>query len=182
MIPVPYKVRGNHQIPIPYKVLGTIRVIDSYKVPTFHIRYWGTIRVIDSYIPYKVWGTIRVIDSYKVPMMDSNHIVHVGENVCPCPQGLGALICLKNGKYLICIVLFRRFFMASKALYNCKYHPTLGHSLCQFLCEEEPPTPWGVYRSPRLPYHGYPIGAVILFRMHIFFHLPSLQGTNFTPW
>ena len=34
MIPVPHKVRGDHQIPIPYKVWGTIRATDSYKVPT----------------------------------------------------------------------------------------------------------------------------------------------------
>ena len=32
---------GDHQITIPYKVWGTVRVTDSYKVPTFHIRYWG---------------------------------------------------------------------------------------------------------------------------------------------
>ena len=37
-----------------------------YKVPAFHIRYGGTI---------------RVIDSYRVPTV-----------ACPCPQGLGALI------------------------------------------------------------------------------------------
>ena len=34
---------GDHQIPIPYKVWGTMRVIDIYKVPTFHIRFAGTI-------------------------------------------------------------------------------------------------------------------------------------------
>ena len=32
MIPVSYKVRGDHQTSIPYKVWGNIRVIDSYKV------------------------------------------------------------------------------------------------------------------------------------------------------
>ena len=26
-----------------------------------------------------------------------------------------------------------------------------------------------------MPYHGYPIGTVILFRMHLFFHLPHCQ-------
>ena len=75
---------------------GGTSVIDSYKVPTFHVSYGETIRVIDSYhvpafksyhtceetllqgtcIPYKVLGTIAfhiryggtsVIDSYKVP-------------------------------------------------------------------------------------------------------------------
>ena len=33
----------DHTIPVPYKIRGTIRVTDSYKVPTFHIRYGGTI-------------------------------------------------------------------------------------------------------------------------------------------
>ena len=51
MIPVPYKVRENHQIPILYKVWGTIEVFDNilamcgdYMIP----------------IPYRVLGTIRV--------------------------------------------------------------------------------------------------------------------------
>ena len=94
MIPVTYKVRGDHQIihvgvhkrlwqlqgsHIPYKVWGTIRVIDSYKVPTFHIRYEGTKRVTDSYkVPtfhIRYEGTKRVIDNYKVP---ASHIRYGG--------------------------------------------------------------------------------------------------------
>ena len=36
---------------------------------------------------------------------------------------------LVNIKYIIYIVPFHRFFITSKVLYNCKYHPSLGHSL-----------------------------------------------------
>ena len=45
-----------------------IRVIDSYKVPTFHIKYGDHMRpqLQGSHIPYKVWGTISIIDNYKV--------------------------------------------------------------------------------------------------------------------
>ena len=67
-----------------------MRVIDSYKVPTFHIRYGGTIRVIDSYkVPafhVRYGGTIGVIDSYNVRAVEYNHIVHVGYGVSLLPR------------------------------------------------------------------------------------------------
>ena len=57
----------------------------SYKVPTLHIMYGGTIIIIDSHkVPtfhIRYGGTIRVIDSYKVPALhcpEKNHIVHMG--------------------------------------------------------------------------------------------------------
>ena len=50
MIPVPYKVRDDHQIPIPYKVWGTIRVIDSYKVPTVDSNH--IIHVVEMACPW----------------------------------------------------------------------------------------------------------------------------------
>ena len=46
---------------------------------------------------------------------------------------LGSTVLLvygKIGKLLIYIVPFHTFFIPSKVLYNCKYHPSLGHSLC----------------------------------------------------
>ena len=45
---------------------------------------------------------------------------------------------------------FHRFFITSKVLYNCKYHPSLGHSQCHSFVRRSPPprsTPWGAYRS-----------------------------------
>ena len=88
-------------------------------------------------------------------------------------------------KRIICIAPFHRFFMSSKVLYNSKYHPSSGHSLCHSFVRRShllPDQLPGEHTCHMLPYHGYPIVAVILFRMHIFLHLPSLQGTNFTPW
>ena len=70
-----------------------------------HIIMWGT-PFQSSHIPYKVWWTIRVIDSYKVPAVDLNHeelhtdSYKVTVVVCPCPQGLGALI-------VMCIGIFK---------------------------------------------------------------------------
>ena len=82
MIPVPYKVRGNHQIihvERPYIHVGDHMILVPYKLRgtngyLIHVRYGGTVRVIDIRYPFhlRYGGTIRVIDSYKVPAMDSN--------------------------------------------------------------------------------------------------------------
>ena len=68
MIPVPYKVRGDHQICIPYKVWGTIRFIDII------LYIWGDHIIA---IPYKVWGTISHIRHEDTSHMRGPYI-HVG--------------------------------------------------------------------------------------------------------
>ena len=65
MIPVPYKVRVDHQIPIPYKVWGTIRVIDSYKLPTedsnhiIHVGGWNVLDPKDWGLYFTFWITVH---------------------------------------------------------------------------------------------------------------------------
>ena len=91
----------------------------------------------------------------------------------------------KNDKYLIYIAPFHIFFIASKALYNCKYHPSLGHSLYHSFVRRShllPDQLPGEHTCHKAAISWLPNGVVILLRMHIFFHLPSLPGTNFTPW
>ena len=96
------------------------------------------------------------------------------------------LIVVENGKCLIYIVPFHRFFNASKALFTITsttpaqaFHCVIplwgGATFSQI-------NSLGSIQVTRLPYHGHPIGVMILFGMHIFLHLPALLGTNFTPW
>ena len=73
MIPVPYKVRGDHQIPIPYKVWRD------------HKSHW---ELQCSHSGLLIMKTLH-IDSYKVLAVDSNHIVHVGGDGMSLPLRIG---------------------------------------------------------------------------------------------
>ena len=73
-----------------------------------------------------------------------------------------ALYSIKNGKCLIYIAPFHRFFilLAFHQLDKCEYHPSSGHSLCHSFMRRShliPDQPLGSIQITRLPYHGYPM-------------------------
>ena len=99
-----YTTRDNIPEQIVIRWRGDILLLEAKKMQTNYDTQWtlsklarknhivhvgGTIQYL---FHIRYWGTIKVIDSYKVPAVDSDHVVHMRGMVCPCPPGLRALL------------------------------------------------------------------------------------------